>query len=140
MSDCIFCDILAGKSPASIAYQDEVTIAFMDIYALNPGQVVVIPRKHVTCMADMDEATGMQLFKAAMRVCRAIRKAGVECDGINVLLADGEAAGQEVFHVHFLVIPRLKGDSMRITANWTKPDRDELDEIAEKIRLAGESL
>jgi histidine triad (HIT) family protein len=140
MSDCIFCDIVAGKAPASIVYQDEATIALMDISTLNPGQVVVIPRNHCTCMADMDEATGMQLFKTTMRVCWAIRKSGIECNGINLFLADGEAAGQEVFHVHILIIPRLKGDSMKITANWTKPDRDELDEIASKIRFAGESL
>jgi len=138
MSDCVFCDIAAGTAPASIVYQDDATLAFMDISTLNRGQLVVIPKKHLPYLSDMDETTGMQFFKATMRVCRAIRNSGIECDGINLFLADGEAAGQEVFHVHFLVIPRLKGDSMKVNGNWTNPDRDELDEIAVKIRRACE--
>ena len=107
----------------------------MDISTLNPGQVVVIPRNHFVYMADMDEATGMQLFRTTMRVCRAIRNSGIRCDGINLFLADGESAGQEVFHLHFLVIPRLKGDSMKVTGEWKNPDRNELDEMAEKSAL-----
>jgi histidine triad (HIT) family protein len=139
MSDCVLCDIASGKEPASFVYQDDVTLAFMDIYTLNTGQVVVIPRKHFTCLADTDEATSMHLFCTTMRVCQAIRACGIKCDGINLFQADGEAAGQEVFHLHILIIPRLKGDSMRITANWKKPERQELDDVAARIRNACES-
>jgi len=134
MSDCVFCDIAAGKAPASFVYQDSATLAFMDISTLNRGQVVVTTREHLPCLADMDETTGAQFFKTTMRVCRAIRSSGIECDGINLFLADGEAANQEVFHVHFLVIPRLKSDSMRVTGDWNHPDRNELDGIAARIR------
>lgn len=140
MSDCVFCDIVAGKARASFVYQDDITLAFMDIRTMNPGQVVIIPRKHVAYIADMDEATGMQLFKTTMRVSQAIRNSGLKCDGINLFLADGEAANQEVFHVHFLIIPRIKGDSMKITGNWMNPDRSELDEIAARIHHACEQL
>jgi histidine triad (HIT) family protein len=139
MSDCVFCDIAAGKARASFVYQDNATLAFMDISTLNRGQVVVTTREHLPYLADMDEATGAQFFKTTRRVCRAIRNSGIECDGINLFLADGEAANQEVFHVHFLVIPRLKGDSMRVTGDWNKPDRSELDEAAAKIRSAFET-
>ncbi len=138
MSDYIFCDIATGKVRASFVYQDDDTLAFMDISTLNRGQVVVVPRKHFPYLADMDEDTGAQLFKTTMRVCRAIRNSGIECDGINLFLADGEAANQEVFHVHFLVIPRLKGDSMKVTGEWANPNRVELDDIAAKIRTAWE--
>ena len=68
MSDCIFCDIVAGKAPASIVYNDDTTLAFMDISTLNRGQVVVITKEHFPYMADMDETTGMQFFRTAMRV------------------------------------------------------------------------
>ena len=138
MADCIFCDIAAGKAPASFVYRDDITLAFMDISSLNSGQVVVIPRKHFSYLADMDEATGKHLFTTTSYVCGATRQSGIRCDGINLLLADGEAAGQEVFHVHFLVIPRQEGDSMKITGAWTGRPRPELDKLAAKIRQAGE--
>ncbi len=136
MSDCILCDIVAGKEPASLVYDDDTTLAIMDISTLNRGQVVVFPKKHFPYMSDMDEATGMHLFRTAMRVCRGIRNSGIACDGINLFLADGEAANQEVFHVHILIIPRLENDSMRITGDWTNPAREELDDLASKIHNA----
>jgi histidine triad (HIT) family protein len=134
MSECIFCSIAAGKAPASFVYQDDDTMAFMDLYDVNPGEVVVTTRKHLSCLAEMDESTGKKLYTTATRVCRAIRKSGILCDGINIFQSDGEAAGQDVFHVHLVVIPRLKGDSMKITVNWNKPEREKLDETAALLR------
>ena len=141
MSDCVFCDIVAGSAPASIVYRDDVVIAFMDITPINPGQVVVIPKKHLTYLAELDEATGMHLFKITMQLAQAIRKSGVKCEGINLFVADGEAAGQEVFHFHMLVIPRFKADSFKIHVDWSAaPPRDELDEIAARIQAAYQSI
>jgi histidine triad (HIT) family protein len=139
MSDCIFCDIADDKAPASFVYQDNITLAFMDISSLNSGQVVVIPRKHLPRLTDMDEATGKELFATAMRVCRAIYASTIPCDGINLLLADGTAAAQEVFHMHFLIIPRLKGDSMKIKGRWTPPTRPKMDALAAEIRRSIET-
>jgi histidine triad (HIT) family protein len=140
MSDCIFCDIAGGKAPASFVYQGGTTLAFMDISSLNAGQVIVIPRKHFPYLKDMDEATGKELFTTATRVCHAIYHSAIPCDGINLLLADGKAAAQEVFHLHFLIIPRLKGDSMKITGQWTAQARDKLDELAARIRQSYQTL
>jgi diadenosine tetraphosphate (Ap4A) HIT family hydrolase len=106
----------------------------MDISSLNAGQVVIIPRKHFPYLEDMDEATGKELFTTATRVCRAIYSSAIPCDGINLLLADGAAAAQEVFHLHFLIIPRLKGDSMKITGQWVPQAHDNLDKLAAEIR------
>jgi diadenosine tetraphosphate (Ap4A) HIT family hydrolase len=108
----------------------------MDISSLNPGQVVVIPREHFVYLADMDEATGKHFFTTTTRICQAIRQSGIPCDGIDLFMADGEAAGQEIFHVHFLVIPRINDDSMKITGEWKNQARDELDELAAKIHQA----
>lgn len=141
MSDCVFCDIVAGKAPASVVYQDDVVLAFMDIAPINPGHVVVIPKKHLPYMADMDESTGMHLFRATMRIQQAIRNSGVRCEGVNLFVADGEAAGQEVFHLHILLFPRFKGDSFRVNVDWSvRPPREELDETAARIRAAYQSL
>jgi len=141
VSDCIFCKILAGKLPASIVYEDDIVMAVMDIGPVNPGHVIVIPKKHVPFMADMDEDTGMHLFKITMRMEQAIRESGVRCEGINLFLADGEAAFQEVFHLHMHVIPRFKGDPFKIDADWSvRPPRAELDEVANRIRSVYNSL
>ena len=141
MSPCVFCDIVAGETPASVVYDDEVVIAILTIGPVNPGHVMVIPRRHVAAMADLDEDTGMHLFKITMRMERAIRHSGVRCEGINLFLADGEAAFQEVFHLHMHVFPRFKGDAFTLDADWTvKPTREELDQVAAQIRRAYQSL
>ena len=141
MDDCIFCEIAAGKAQASIVYQDDVVIAIMDIRPVNPGHLIVIPKQHVAYIDDMDENTGMHLFKIAMRLEQSIRKSGVKCEGINLFLADEESAFQEIFHLHLHVFPRFKGDSFRIDANWSvNPSRHELDDIADNISKAYKSL
>ncbi len=130
-----------GKAPASVVYEDHIVIAIMDICPVNPGHAMVIPKKHIPYMADMDEDTGAHLFKITMRMEQAIRRSGVKCEGINLFLADGEAAFQEIFHLHMHILPRFKGDPFKIDADWSvNPPREELDGIAAKIRSAYNSL
>ena len=137
MEECVFCGIVEGKVPSSVVYRDDTVMAFMDINPVNTGHVLVVPMKHFAELADMDEETGQRLFRVTMRVQKAVRASGVRCEGINLFLADGEAAFQEVFHVHMHVFPRFKGDDFKIDADWsTHPPRAELDEIATKIRTA----
>ena len=142
MSDCIFCDIVSGRAPASIVYRDRLCCAFMDTQPVNPGHVLIVPNVHVTSIDDLDEKVGGHLFAIAQRISRALRKSGVQCEGINLFLADGKAAGQEVFHVHLHVFPRFSGDGfvLRPGPNYNKlPARNQLDALAEAIRaqLAG---
>jgi histidine triad (HIT) family protein len=135
MSDCVFCAIVAGTAPASVVYQDNLVLAFLDIAPVNPGHLLVIPKAHAASLADLDENTGAHLFQISMRMAQALRQSGVRCEGVNLFLADGEAAFQEVFHVHLHVLPRFKGDPFKIDADWTiRPPREELDSIAAKIR------
>lgn len=134
MENCIFCEIIAGKAPSSIIFEDEIVLVLMTIGPVNTGHAMVIPKKHFANMAEMDEETGAHLFKVTMRTAQAIRESGVKCEGINLFLADGEAAFQDVFHLHMHVFPRYQGDPFKVIANWDeKPSRDELDEIAGKI-------
>ena len=108
MSSCVFCDIVEGSAPASVVYQDDVAVAFMSIGPVNPGHLMVVPRRHASALADLDETTGAHLFRVTMRMAGAIRRSGVRCEGINLFLADGEAAFQEIPHVHMHVFPRFK--------------------------------
>jgi histidine triad (HIT) family protein len=139
MGSCIFCDIIAGEHPVSVVYEDSIVVAIMDINPVTLGHLLVIPRRHAAGIGDMDENTGMHLFLIATRLSAAIRRSGVRCEAINMFLADGEAAGQEVFHVHLHVFPRFKGDTVRIEADWSvHPARDQLDRTANRIRSAYE--
>lgn len=89
-------------------------------------------------MADLDEETGAHLFAVAMRLAAAFRRSDPRCEGVNLFLADGEAAGQEVFHVHLHLFPRYPGDGFRLDAEWSStPSRADLDAIAARLRDAG---
>jgi histidine triad (HIT) family protein len=136
---CIFCDIVAGRAPASLVYRDERVCAFMDIQPVNPGHLLVIPVAHAADLASLEEETGAQMFRVGQRMAAAIRRSGVRCDGVNLFLADGEAAGQEVFHVHLHVLPRHAGDgfSLRYGPGYgVLPDRSALEAMASAVRAA----
>ena len=137
MTDCVFCGILSGELPSSIVYQDDHCTAIMDIQPVNPGHVLVIPNHHAACLADLDEETGSRMFRVAHRLAGALRKSGVKCEGVNMFLADGAAAMQEVFHVHLHVFPRYEGDGFGLRFSPTyfeRPGRAELERVAEQIR------
>jgi histidine triad (HIT) family protein len=139
-ADCVFCAIAAGSAPASIVYDDADLLAFMDIRPVTPGHLLVVPKRHAPFLVDLDEATGARMFSVAMRLAQAVRASGLRCEGINLFLADGEAAFQEVFHAHLHVIPRFAGDRFRIDADWSAtPSRAELDEIAAQVRRGDRS-
>ena len=135
--DCVFCAIVAGQAPASRVYEDDRVLAFLDIRPVNPGHTLVIPRRHYAFLAELSEADGARLFVIAQRVAAAIRRSRVRCEGINLFLADGEVAFQEVFHCHLHVLPRFAGDAFRINADWSvSPARAELDTIAKRLWAA----
>ncbi len=128
--DCIFCAIAARQAPASVVFEDDVCLAFMDLYPMVPGHLLVVPKTHAANLSELDEATGMHLFRIAQRMAAAVRGSGLRCEGINIFLADGEAAGQDVFHVHLHVVPRFQGDGIVIDATFGRPTRAELDATA----------
>jgi histidine triad (HIT) family protein len=137
MDGCVFCAIVAGREPASRVYEDDRALAVLTIGPVNRGHALVLPRRHAADLADLDEDEGAHLFRVAMRVAAAIRRSGVRCEGVNLFLADGAAAFQEVFHVHLHVFPRFRGDAFRLEADWSvRPDRAELAETAALLRAA----
>ena len=139
MKDCIFCQIVAGAAPASVVYSDELVLAFMDVLPVNPGHVLVIPKVHAARLSELDEETGAQIFRVAMRVSRGLARSSVRCEGVTLLLADGEAAFQEVPHVHLHIVPRFKDDGFGLKFGpkyGLRPDRKELEAVAGSIREA----
>jgi histidine triad (HIT) family protein len=135
---CIFCDIIQGNAQASIVYADQQVLAFMDIQPVNPGHLLIVPLAHAEHLSALDAETGGRLFQAGMKMAAAVRRSGVRCEGVNLHLADGRAAGQEVFHVHLHVIPRFLGDNFGLRFGpeyYDLPDRSTLDRTATDIRL-----
>jgi histidine triad (HIT) family protein len=137
--DCVICKLLSGELEVSMVHHDELCAAFMDIQPVNPGHMLVVPHTHAPYLADLQEEEGAQLFRVAHRLAGAVRKSGVKCEGVNFFLADGVAAGQEVFHVHLHVFPRFGGDGFKLVlppGYSQRLKRSELNEIAEKVRKA----
>ena len=142
MKPCIFCEISDGKSESSKVHEDDICLAFMDIQPVNPGHVLVVPKVHFRDLSDLPADIGAHLFQVAQRISLTMPTTQVKSEGIALFLAHGEAAGQEVFHVHLHIIPRFTGDEFgfRFGPNYANlPQRSELDAVAAQIRRQLES-
>lgn len=134
---CIFCRIVHGELPASVVHEDAHTIAFMDIRPVRPGHTLVVPRTHAPLLRDLDDEMRATVWASAMRVYDALRGSDVPMDALNVVVADGPAAGQEVAHSHVHLIPRQAGDGFgfRFPPGYgLVAERDDLDSMAARIR------
>jgi len=141
---CIFCAIIEKKVPASIVYEDGHSIAFMDIYPLRPGHVLVLPKRHVQHVYELSAAERGQLFEAGNIVALAVRKSSLQPAALHFNINDGVAAQQTVPHVHLHLLPRYEGDALRFVGSlFKKPvqllltgpvSRAELDALAAEIR------
>lgn len=137
MNECIFCQIIAGESPVSKIYEDDTLLAFMDIQPVNKGHVLIIPKQHEELITSLDDQTISRMMVLANKINKAIRRSAVRCEGINLLLADGEAAGQDVFHAHLHLIPRFSNDGFGFVfpeGYSNRPPREELDRVAQHIQ------
>jgi histidine triad (HIT) family protein len=137
-SDCIFCKIVAGISDCQEIYQDDATLAFMDIHPANDGHCLVIPKAHFETVFDMPPADFGRVASTAAKVAEAVNDV-LRPGGISLMQANGELAGQTVLHVHVHVLPRRAGDDLLI--NWDRTrrddqrfDRDRIAEMAKRLR------
>ena len=108
---CIFCEIVNRTAQASVVLEDEKTIAFIDLRQANPGHVLVVPKIHINDVRDLDAETGCSLMQSVSRVTRAVGQAFPN-NGISLWHSIGEAAFQEVPHLHIHVHPRLNNDNI----------------------------
>ncbi|HDZ18003.1 hypothetical protein LCGC14_0507210 [marine sediment metagenome] len=138
MSDCIFCEIISNNIPSSKIHEDHICIAILDIQPVNKGHVLIIPKEHHKLIIDYPEENLSHIFSIAQKINRALRKTEIKCEAVNYLLADGETAGQEIFHTHLHVIPRYRDDGFGLRFSKRdfseKPDRNELNNTAEMIK------
>jgi histidine triad (HIT) family protein len=133
---CVFCEILRGNEPASFTYQDDTVVAFMDVQPITHGHMLVVPREHAVLMADLNETVAMRSFRVARQLA-SIARAKLGATGVNLFVADGETAFQDVPHFHVHVIPRYANDGFGLTfpdAYSHPPGRAQLETIASAIR------
>ncbi|MFE3455998.1 HIT family protein [Nocardiopsis aegyptia] len=143
----MFCLIRDGEAAHSLVHSDDLVLAFMDLYPVTLGHVLVVPREHVVGLGEIGDELGARMWSVARRVGQALRSNALDtadtgsgaggrmrCEGVNLFLADGEAAGQEVFHAHLHVFPRYEGDAFSVHALWQGAERTELDGHAARLR------
>ena len=132
-ADCLFCKIIAGEIPCFKLYENDETLAFMDINPANEGHALVIPKEHSRDVYTVSDTAITATVKTAKKIAAAVDKT-LNPDGLNLLQCNGPAAAQSVFHFHMHVLPRREGDELKL--NWgLKPgDMDAIGALAERIR------
>ncbi len=131
--DCIFCKIIKGQIPSSKIYEDDYSLAFLDIGPFTKGHSIVVPKNHYVNLLDFPEDEMKNYFSALKKVTTKI-KVNLEADGVNIMQNNFKAAGQVVNHLHFHVIPRWKNDrAFPIRVKKLELSEEELSEILKKI-------
>lgn len=130
--NCLFCSIAKKNVPADIVYENERTVAFLDIHPTNPGHTLIIPKTHYKNIYEMPVDTVTELMQTVHALAPNIKKA-LDADGINMMMNNDPAAGQVIFHAHIHLIPRFAGDGF---APWKgKPYTEgEAKEVQTKIK------
>lgn len=133
MTDCIFCNIIAGEIPASKVYEDDKVLAFLDISQTTNGHTLVIPKEHVRNILEMSEETAQELFARVPKIARGLQKA-TKAKAMNIINNNEELAGQTVFHAHIHLVPRYSdADGIAIHYTTHEPDFPALAQLAEEI-------
>ncbi len=132
-ADCIFCKIIAGDIPAFKLCEDDDTLSFMDINPYNDGHCLVIPKGHYENLYAMPDDAMAAVSIATRKVAAAVN-AALEPDGLNLVQANGPAAGQSVYHFHMHVFPRKTDDKAWMNWRFAPGDMDRIGQIAEQIR------
>lgn len=135
---CVFCRIVRGEAEASLIHEDELVLAFLDLNPVTPGHSLVIPKRHAVSLNELTPDELGRVMEVARQLLTRLRAGAVRCEGVNLFLADGEAAGQEIFHVHLHVFPRFPGDGFALHGDWSRfPARSELGALAARLRSGG---
>lgn len=135
--NCIFCKIIRGEIPASVIFEDEHCMAFMDVFPIAAGHCLLIPKKHYVNMFDVDANIVAHLARKLATLTKSVRNA-TDSEGVLNIVANGEGAGQDVPHLHFHAIPRNKtspfGFKFPPDYRSNMAPREDLDQMAKKIR------
>lgn len=132
MEDCIFCKLANGIFETNTVYEDEDFRAIMDISPAAKGHVIVLAKRHAANIFELPDEYVQRGFLVAKKIAQAVKKT-VNCDGINILQNNGEAAGQTIFHFHIHVIPRYDEDNVTIKWENKSFENEELKAVAKEI-------
>jgi histidine triad (HIT) family protein len=132
-ADCLFCKIIAGEIPCFKLFENNETLAFMDINPANEGHALVIPKEHSRDVYAVSDASITATVTTAKKIAAAIDKT-LNPDGLNLLQCNGPAAAQSVFHFHMHVLPRREGDELKLNWGLRPGDMDAIGALAERIR------
>ena len=132
MDNCIFCKIAKGEIPSATIYEDEMVRMILDINPASKGHALILPKQHYANVYEIDEDTLTHIIKIAKRAGTQMQTA-LNCDGLNILQNNGEAAGQTVFHFHMHVIPRYENDTVSVQLGNGVLSEDDRDELVKKL-------
>ncbi len=133
MADCVFCDIIEGAIPAARLIETDKVISFLDIHPVNPGHALVVPKRHVASLLELQQDELHVAIFVAKRVAAAVSEA-TGSPAFNILQNDGEAAGQEIEHVHLHVIPRQPDDGFSLGWRQGEYGEGELERLQREVR------
>ena len=131
MEECLFCKIVKGELPSSKIYEDEDTLAFLDLFPVNKGHSLVISKEHYETIFDVPAESLAKISSVMKNVADAVKK-GVNADGISIAQSNGKDAGQVIPHIHFHVMPRFKDDGLKLWPQG-KYEEGEMDKFKEDI-------
>lgn len=131
--DCIFCKIVAGEIPCFKLYEDDTTLAFMDINPASEGHALVIPKEHAADVHAVSDSAMAGTAATAKKIASAVQKT-LDPGGINLVQCNGPAAAQSVMHFHMHVLPRAAGDELKLNWGLKAGDMDAIGALAERIR------
>ncbi len=136
MSDCLFCNIISGKIPAQIVYEDEYTFGVLDIHPRALGHTMVIPKRHAETVLDVPDEDFGAVFQAVKNVT-SLLKERLKPDGFTIGINHGKVSGQAIDHLHIHVIPRWRDDGGTSLHDVVSPPEggfsESLDDIQKKI-------
>jgi histidine triad (HIT) family protein len=124
---CVFCAVIAGDAPGVRIYEDDEYLAILDIRPIVRGHTLVIPKKHTVDLTDTPADTVAGMVRIGQRIGKAARASELKADGNNIVINDGSAAFQSVFHIHLHVAPRRSGDKLSFAKGLVvrrDPDRE----------------
>ena len=132
---CIFCKLVAGEIPSARVYEDDLTLAFMDLGQVNPGHVLVATKRHAATLFDITPEEAAAVMQTAQKVAQAVQ-AVFDPPGLTLLQANGKEGDQTVFHFHMHVVPRHGNDGIALSWPRKEPGAEVLNGYAERLRAA----
>lgn len=130
--ECIFCKIVRGELPAARVYEDELTIAFMDLGQVNPGHVLVATKRHAETLFEITAEEGSAVMRTAQRIAASIART-FSPPGLTLLQANGKEGDQTVFHFHLHLLPRHADDGVGLLWPRKEPGMEALRAHAERL-------